>query len=47
MKIKNFISISLIYIILFSQVSAVVFISEVMPNTDDDVNLEYIELTNS
>ena len=47
MKIKKIISILIIYLILFSQVSAEIFISEVMPNTIDDVNLEYIELTNS
>ncbi len=47
MKIKKIISIFIIYLILFTKVSAGIFISEVMSNTLDDANLEYIELTNS
>lgn len=34
------------YLMLFYQVSASIFISEIFPNTIDDTNLEYIELKN-
>jgi hypothetical protein len=47
MKIKIIISFILIYLFLFNQVFAGILFSEIFPNTDDDVNLEYLELYNS
>jgi hypothetical protein len=47
MFLKIFITNILIYFLLFNQVFAQILFSEIFPNTDDDVNLEYIELYNS
>ena len=47
MNLKIIISTILIYLIFINQVIAWVLFSEIFPNTDDDVNLEYLELYNS
>jgi len=47
MNIKKIIVIIFLYISLINYVFSAIYISEIMPNTIDDVNLEYIELTNS
>jgi len=45
--IKNFISIVLLYTFSINTIFANVYFSEIMPNTTDDKNLEYLELSNS
>ncbi|MBT3853601.1 hypothetical protein HOF65_06635 [bacterium] len=47
MKIRILFFVVLIYIVLFNQVFSLFIFSEVLPNTIDDTNLEYIELYNS
>lgn len=47
MKFKIFFTFLLIYVFLFNQVVAQVVFSKILPNSDDDVNLEFIELYNS
>jgi hypothetical protein len=47
MKIKFLFSLFIISIPFFSQTYADVLFSEILPNTIDDTNLEYIELYNS
>ena len=47
MKLKIFFTLLLIYNLLFTNVFAEILFYEIMPNTDDDTNLEYIELYNS
>ena len=47
MKVKIFISFVLIYSFLFNEVFAWILFSELLPNTINDKDLEYIELYNS
>ena len=44
---KKILAIFLFYIFSFNSVFANLYFSEIMPNTTDDKNLEYIEITNS
>ena len=47
MKIKILFTTCLLYLFLFTQVFAQILFSEIFPNTENDKDLEYIELYNS